>query len=80
MDFVDKYLFESIVGLFVAGFAWGFRSWASAIRESTDRIMKRLETMAMEVHHHRVESIEAFARLDERVKALENHPSRLDSS
>lgn len=64
-----------MVALFVAGFAWGFRSWATTIRESTDRIIRKLETMASEVHSHRVESIEAFARLDERVKALENNQS-----
>ena len=78
MEFVEGYLFEAVVALFVTGFAWGFRSWAHAIRDTSERIMRRLDAMAADVHGHRVESIEAFARLDERVKALElrvNHKS-----
>lgn len=70
---LSNYIFEAIVSLFVAGFAWGFRSWASAIRESTEVIIRRLETMTREIHGHRIESVEAFARLDERVRALESH-------
>lgn len=77
MDFIlNQYFFETIAALFVAGFTWGFKSWASAIRTSTDAIIKRLDSMARDVHGFRIESTEAFARLDERVKALENYNSR----
>ena len=74
---IDNYLFEGIIALFVAGFAWGFRSWASTLRLSSAQILIKLETMANEIHHHRIESTEAFARLDERVKALENRQTQM---
>ena len=74
MNLAD-HLLEGIVTLFVAGFAWGFRAWAVAIRESTDIIVRKLDAMARDFHNHRTESLERLARLDERVRALENHRS-----
>lgn len=68
---MDQYIFESIMALFVAGFAWGFRSWSISIKDSTQQIIRRLEAMALQIHNHRIESTEIFSRLDERVKNLE---------
>lgn len=72
LEFMDDYILELILALFIAGLTWGFRSWATTIKESTERIMRRLDVVGIDVHNHRIESTEAFARLDERVKALEN--------
>jgi len=69
---MEGYIFESIIGIFVAGLTWGFRSWSASIKDSTNIIISKLEKMTESIHRHRVENTEAFARLDERVKALEN--------
>ena len=74
---IDNYLFEAVAALVVAGFAWGIRSWATALRLSSAQILLKLETVAREIHHHRIESADAFGRLDERVKALENHQNQM---
>lgn len=72
MNMLQDYLFEIIVGIFVAGFTWGFRSWASAIRESTESILEKLEAVTKEIHSHRLETATNSARTDERLKSLED--------
>lgn len=77
---IEQYLSEAVLMVFVAGFTWGFRTWAAAQKKATETIIERLETVYISLHNHRLESTEGFARLDERVKTLERPaPMQLSS-
>ena len=58
------YLSEIIIGGVLAGFAWAFRAWASTIRETSERILEKLDYLNVEFTRHRLNNAERLARAE----------------
>ena len=65
-----EFLSEIIIGTILAGFAWAFRAWASTIRETSERILERLEALGSEFHQHRLNNAERLTRCEAEIKHL----------
>lgn len=58
---------EIIVGLILVGFSWAFKNWATTIRSSTQRILEKLEKLALELHEHRIDQEKRVTKLETEV-------------
>lgn len=66
MDYVS----EIVIGGVLAGFAWAFRAWASTIRETSERILARLDEVSRELHRHRLSNAERLTRVEAEIHHL----------
>jgi hypothetical protein len=67
---MGSYLSEIIIGGVLGGFAWAFRAWASTIRETSERILERLDEVSQELHKHRLNNAERLARVEAEIRHL----------
>jgi len=60
-------------------FGFAFQSWAKSLRNSTDRILSKLEGLIIEFHNHRVDIENRVTRVETKVdiEALERREERL---
>ncbi len=68
-----QYIGEAVIGIILGLFAWGFRGWASTIRESTKELLTKMEVLAKEFHDHVVKT-------ESRVRGVEKDIEHLKSS
>ena len=66
-----EYVTEVVVGIVMGGFAWAFRAWASTIRETSERILERIDELTRELHTHRLNNAERLTRVESEIKHLE---------
>lgn len=67
---------EILVGLILMAFAWAFRSWAETIRGSTDKILARLNALALELHAYRLEQEKRMTTVESELRAIEKRLDR----
>ena len=60
MDYVS----EIIIGTILGGFAWAFRAWAQTIRETSERILEKLDSLSSEFSKHRLNNAERLTRAE----------------
>lgn len=68
---ISDYLGEILTGIVLGLFALAFRSWSSALSNSTERILGKLESLVKEFHHHRVETERRVTRMETKVDDIE---------
>jgi hypothetical protein len=56
MQEVTDFIPEIMAGLILTGFAWAFRSWSITIKDSSTRIIDKLEALSKEFHEHRIKT------------------------
>lgn len=61
---------EIFVGVVLIVFGFAFRSWASTVRDSSTHIIQKLETMAKEIHQHRLDTERRLVRMETEIKLL----------
>jgi hypothetical protein len=67
IDFVSTFGIEMIVGGMLMIFGFVFSNWARSLRNSTDRILSKLEGLVVEFHHHRVDIENRVTRVETKV-------------
>ena len=67
---IPGYIPEIVVGLVLAVFGWAFKSWSATIKDTSNRILERLEKLASEFHHHRIETERRVTRVETKVDSL----------
>ncbi len=70
---------EIVVGLILAGFAWAFRSWAETLRNSSEKILEKLERLARDFHSHKIINENRLTSVESELKAIERDISRIDN-
>lgn len=75
-NFVVEHLGEIIMGTVMSLVAWGFRSWSQALRETTNKILNKLEYLTQEFHAHKVDVERRVTRVETKVDII--HSENLD--
>lgn len=70
-NLISQYLGEILTGIVLGLFALAFRSWSTALTQSTERIIGKLETLVKEFHTHRVETERRVTRMETKVDDIE---------
>jgi len=70
---------QALVGLVLAGFAWAFKSWASIVKESSNVILEKLETLYAEFHNHRLDTEKRITRNETKLYEMERRIDRTEA-
>jgi hypothetical protein len=70
---------EILVGLVLGGFAWAFKSWAHIVKESSNIILEKLETLYIEFHAHRLDTEKRITRNETLLDNMERRMTRCES-
>jgi hypothetical protein len=68
--FLNEHLGEIIVGIVMSLVAWGFRSWSQALKETTTKILTKLEYLTQEFHAHKVDVERRVTRVETKVDII----------
>lgn len=74
--FIGDHIGELIVGLVLVVFAFAFRNWASTINHTSDKILQKLESLALEFHRHRLETENRVTKCETKVESIENRSTK----
>ena len=69
-DFIAAYLSEIIISGVAGMVAWGFRSWSTALKETTNKILSKLEYLTQEFHAHKVDVERRVTRVETKVDII----------
>lgn len=91
MESIAAHFGEFIVGIVLLVFGWAFQSWAKNLKASSeqwgqqlqrnsDRILSKLEGLAVEFHNHRVDIENRVTRVETKVdiEREERHAERAE--
>lgn len=77
---LTQYLPEIIVGLTIGGFAWAFKSWSATLERSSERIIEKLDKLAMTFQEHRLVVEKRVTRIETEVEGLKRRMELCDIS
>lgn len=77
MPDISAYISELVMGIILLAFAWSFRAWSSAIRETSAEIIKKLEELAGDFHSHKITNENRVTKVETKHEALQRQVDRL---
>lgn len=61
------YIGEMALAIIAGLVAWGFKSWSSQLKDSTNRILDMLESLTADFHDHKMEVERRVTRIETKV-------------
>lgn len=79
-NFVASHFGEIIVGSVLSLLAWSFRSWSAALKETTTKILNKLEYLTQEFHQHKVDVERRVTRVETKVDLIHTENIEIQKS
>jgi hypothetical protein len=61
---------EILVGIVLLVFGMSFRGWSTAIKETSSKILEKLEALSVEFHEHRVKTENRVTSVETKIDSL----------
>ena len=71
---------EIVTGVILMGFAWAFRSWATTVSSASEKIIARLDRLAMEFHDHRIDTENRVTKVETKHESLQRQVDRITAA
>lgn len=65
-----EYIPQLVIGAVLAGFAWAFKAWSATLKETSARILDKLEVLGREFHEHRMNNAQRLTKVESEVHHL----------
>ena len=62
---------QIIVGMALAGFAWGFKGWSRSLEKTSDKILNKLEQLTIAFNEHRLLTEKRVTKVEAELSILQ---------